>query len=356
MQNPYEKYSDFLISEKTTIIDALKHLNTLHDVSRMIQFVYDESHKIIGTLTDGDVRRSLIKDKDVNKAISLLCNRNFIFHFCTDKYINLEQYRKKDIKIIPLLDENYHLVEILDLEKIKSKLPLEAVIMAGGRGQRLRPLTDSIPKPMLPLGDKPIIEHNIDRLIQFGIKKIYISVKYLGEQIVDYFGDGSSKGIHIEYIWEDKPLGTAGALSLVDKFASNYILLMNSDLFTDINFEDLYLNILQEKTIMTIATVPYVTKIPLGIFEVDGPNIIGIQEKPTYTKFANAGIYLIDSSIIKDIPYNQFYNITDLVQKMIDRKEIIKNIPIIGNWIDIGQPQDYERAKEIVKHLQYSKD
>ena len=126
--------------------------------------------------------------------------------------------------------------EIIDLEKTKSVLPLECMIMAGGRGKRLSPLTDTIPKPMLPLGDKPIIEHNIDRLIAYGIKKIYISVKYLGEQIQEYFGDGSSKGIEIEYIWEDKPLGTAGALSLVEQFETNHILLMNSDLIYQCRF------------------------------------------------------------------------------------------------------------------------
>jgi len=131
---------------------------------------------------------------------------------------------------------------------------------------------------------------------------------------------------------------------------------MNSDLFTDINFEDLYLNILQGKTLMTVATVPYTTKIPLGLFKLDGDNIVGIQEKPTFINYANAGIYLLDASIVKYIPRNKFYDITDLIQKLIDNKESIKNVPIIGNWIDIGQYQDYERAREIVKHLQHSKD
>ena len=349
-----QKYRNLLISEDATVIDALKHLNSVHGMSRMIQFVYNKEGRIIGSLTDGDVRRSLINDRDVEKRIDLLCNRNFIYRYADESYINLEQYREKDIKIIPLLDKNHYLVEILDLDKVKSILPLEVVIMAGGRGERLRPLTDSVPKPMLPLGGKPIIEHNIDRLIQFGIKKIYISVKYLGQQIVDYFGDGSSKGIKIEYIWEDKPLGTSGALSLVEKFNTKYILLMNSDLFTDINFEDLYLNILQGKTLMTVATVPYTTKIPLGLFKLDGDNIVGIQEKPTFINYANAGIYLLDASIVKYIPRNKSYDITDLIQKLIDNKESIKNVPIIGNWIDIGQHQDYERAKEIVRHMQHS--
>lgn len=345
------KYANLLISENATIIDALKHLNQVAGLSRMIQFVYDKNKRIIGSLTDGDVRRSLIKDKDVNKSISLLCNRNFLFRYADEGYIDFERYREKDIKILPLLDRNQGLVDILDLDKIQSKLPLEAVLMAGGRGQRLRPLTDTMPKPMLPLGDKPIIEHNIDRLIKFGVKKFYISVKYLGQQIVDYFGDGNEKGVQIEYIWEDKPLGTAGALSLIKGFSTKYIVLMNSDLFTDVNFENLYLNILREKALMTIATVPYTTKVPYGIFDLEGDHIVGITEKPTYVNYANAGVYLLDTSIINQIPYKEFFNITDLIQVLLDKKEPINQVPIIGNWIDIGQHQDYLRAQEIMNHL-----
>jgi NDP-sugar pyrophosphorylase family protein len=201
------------------------------------------------------------------------------------------------------------------------------------------------------LGGKPIIEHNIDRLISYGIEKIYISVKYLGQQIVDYFGDGSSKGISIEYIWEDQPLGTAGALSMVRKFNTDYVLLMNSDLFTDVDFEDLYLNLVEKQAQMGVATIPYTTKIPFGIFAIDQDQITGIEEKPTYTNYANAGIYILNCKLIDKIPINQFYNITDLIDLMILEKQRIIHNPIIGYWIDIGQLQDYINAQEIVKHL-----
>ena len=179
--------------------------------------------------------------------------------------------------------------------------------MAGG--ERLRPLTDLTPKPMLLLGGKPIIEYNIDRLISFGIEKIYISVKYLGQQIVDYFGDGSSKGITIEYIWEDQSLGTAGALSLVNKFNTDYILLMNSDLFTNADFEDLYLNVLENNALMGVATIPYTTKVPYGIFTVDQNQITALKEKPIFTNYANAGIYILNRRILDKIPLNTYFNI-----------------------------------------------
>jgi len=251
------------------------------------------------------------------------------------------------------LDDDCRITKVYDLKRRKSILPLECMIMAGGRGERLRPLTDSKPKPMLPLGGKPIIEHNIDRLICFGIEKIYISVNYLGNQIAEYFGDGSSKGISIEYIWEDQYLGTAGALSLIEKINTDHILLMNSDLFTDANFEDLYLNVLENDAQMGVATIPYTTKIPYGIFAINGNQIVGIKEKPTYTNYANAGIYIINRNIIDKIPKNKFYNITDLMDQLIFEKLSIIHNSIIGYWIDIGQHQDYINAQEIIRHKIY---
>jgi NDP-sugar pyrophosphorylase family protein len=250
------------------------------------------------------------------------------------------------------LDEKGRIEKVYDLKKQKSILPVECVIMAGGRGERLRPLTDKIPKPMHKLGDKPIIEHNIDRLIRFGIEKIYISVKYLGQQIVDYFGDGSDKGISIEYVWEDKPLGTAGALSLIDKFKSDYILLMNSDLFTDADFEELYISTVEQHAVMGVATVPYTTKIPYGIVTTCENQITGLKEKPVYTNYANAGIYILDTCVLNKIPKNTFFNITDLMEQLIADGLTVVHTPIVGYWIDIGQHQDYLNAQEIVKHVQ----
>ena len=347
-----QDFSNLLISEDETIIDALGFLNKVHGLSRMILFVHNQSNEIVGSLTDGDIRRSLLVDKDVNKKVGLLCNRNFAHCYSDEEYLNLKRYRKIDIRILPILDRNQQLVGLIDLAFAKAKLPLECFIMAGGRGQRLRPLTDSTPKPMLPLGNKPIIEHIVDRLVRFGIKKIYISIKYLGEQIVDYLGNGSEKGISIEYIKEDQPLGTAGALSLVNKFNTEYILLMNSDLFTDADFEDLYMMTIRNNAFLGVATIPYTTKVPYGVFTTNEHTVIGLKEKPIYTNYANAGIYIINTNVLDRIPQNIFYNITDLIEQLIsENKKIIHN-PIINYWIDIGQHQDYLNAQEIVKHLQ----
>jgi dTDP-glucose pyrophosphorylase len=346
---------NLLIHRNKTILDALKKLNDIlykgEQISRLILFVTDENQSIIGSITDGDIRRSLIKNGDFSLLSGDICNRDFIFEMEPKGFLNLNSYRKKDIKILPILSESRNLIRIIDLERTKSLLPLECMIMAGGRGKRLSPLTDTIPKPMLLLNGKPIIEHNIDRLISFGIKKFYISVKYLGEQIEEYFGDGSKKGVSIEYIWEDEPLGTAGALSLVDNFKTDHVLLMNSDLFTNIDFEGLYLDLINQNADMAVASTEYKVDIPYAVFETDNHMVKNFKEKPSYVYHSNAGIYILKRDLIKKIPRNRFYNITDLMENLVREGGSLIHNPIVGFWIDIGSPGDYKQAQEFVKHL-----
>lgn len=341
-----------LIDKDVSILDALKKLNSIRDVSRLILFVKDgNDDSVVGSLTDGDIRRSLAKKADLNESVFEICNKNFSFEFETRGFLNLKKYRKKDIKILPILDKNRKLVRIIDLERQKAEIPLECVIMAGGRGKRLSPLTDSKPKPMLPLGEKPIIEHNIDRLISFGIKKIYISVRYLGHQIEEYFGDGSSKGIKIEYIWEEDPLGTAGALSLVKKFDTDYVLVMNSDLFTSVDFEDLYLDMIDQKADMAVASTEYKVDVPYAVFETSERKVIDFKEKPSYIYHSNAGIYILNKALIDLIPKDKFYDITELMENVVNSGKKLVHNPIIGFWIDIGSPNDYKQAQEFIKHF-----
>jgi len=345
-------FDKLLIDENKTILDALNHLNTIRGISRLILFVLSEKDEtVIGSLTDGDIRRSLIKDNDLNKKVGEICFKNFIYINESDGFIELNTLKKENIKIVPLLKKDKTLSRIIDLEKTKSQLPLECMIMAGGRGKRLSPLTDTIPKPMLLLGNKPIIEHNIDRLIAFGIKKIYISVKYLGEQIETYFGDGTSKGIQIEYIWEDKPLGTAGALSLVKEFKTDQILLMNSDLLTNVDFEEMYLKLINEKADMVVASTEYKIDVPFAVFESENHKVIAFKEKPSYIYHSNAGIYMFKKELVDMIPKNSYVDITDLMDKLISNGNKLLHDPIRGYWIDIGKPSDYKNAQEFVKHI-----
>lgn len=347
---------NILIQKDKTILDALRKLNRIlyvSDISRLILFVKNGDDSILGSVTDGDIRRSLADEADLTKPIGEICNKNFTFEFDQEGFIDLKPYRKKDIAILPLLDKDKKLVRIIDLERTKSLLPMECMIMAGGRGKRLSPLTDSTPKPMLPLGDKPIIEHNIDRLISFGINKIYISVKYLGEQIEEYFGDGSSKGISIEYVWENEPLGTAGALSLVNNFKSDNVLLMNSDLFTNADFEDLYLDLIQNEADMAVASTEYKIDVPYAVFETRESEVLEFREKPSYVYHSNAGIYILKKELIGRIPKDQFYDITELMEDVLKNGGKLVHNPILGFWIDIGKPVDYKQAQEFVKHSKF---
>ena len=347
-------FDKLLIYENKTLLDALNLLNTIRDISRLVLFVLSEKDEtVIGSLTDGDIRRSLIKDNDLNKKVGEICFKDFIYLNESDGFIEFNTLRKENIKIVPLLKKDKTLSRIIDLEKTKSQLPLECMIMAGGRGKRLSPLTDSIPKPMLLLGNKPIIEHNIDRLIAFGIKKIYISVKYLGEQIETYFGDGSSKGIQIEYIWdEDIPLGTAGSLSLVDEFKTEHVLLMNSDLFTNVDLEEMYTKLINSEADMVVASTEYKIDVPFAVFETENQKVSALREKPSYIYHSNAGIYVFKKELIKFIPKKSYFDITDLMEVLLSNGGKLLHDPIRGYWIDIGKPIDYKNAKEFIKHVE----
>ena len=345
--------TDILIHKNKNLVEGLQHLNKLRNLSRLILFVVDDNEKVIGSVTDGDIRRSIIAEQNLQKTLGEIANPDFKRLYQTDSYQSFEMYRKLDIKILPILNREEKMVDLIDLEYTQAQLPLEAVIMAGGRGKRLSPLTDTIPKPMLRLGNKPIIEHNIDRLISFGIKKIFISVKYLGQQIVDYLGDGSQKGITIEYIWEDEPLGTAGALALIDNLSTEHILLMNSDLFTNVNFESLYLKLINERADMAVASTEYKVDIPYAVFETKGGTITNFKEKPSFIYHSNAGIYILKRSLIAKIEKGKYCDITDVMEQLVTEGGKLVYDPIIGYWIDIGKAVDYEHAQEFIKHLEH---
>jgi dTDP-glucose pyrophosphorylase len=349
----FKNYELTLINQNATILEALNQINSFPDnfLSRFMLFVKSDNESIIGSLTDGDIRRALTKNKDLHIKVSKICNKNFTYEFYTDNYLNLSVFKNKGINILPILDKKKRFKNLIDLDKINAMLPLECVIMAGGFGKRLASLTEKIPKPMLMLGNKPIIEHNIDNLISYGIKKIIISLGYLGHQIEDYFGDGSSKGIEINYIYETKPLGTAGSLTLIEKFDNDNILLINSDIFTNINFEEMFLSLISSKADMIIASSDYKIDVPLAIFEEKDNIITDFKEKPSYTYYSNAGIYMFNKKIIKKIPKNQFFDITDLMNIILVEKGKLIHSPIRGYWIDIGTPTDYLRAQEIVNYI-----
>lgn len=335
----------------SSLREAMKRIEELVG---MTLFVTDENKKVLGTVTDGDIRRYLIKGGELSDTVNEIMSTNFYYIEQSRISISeLNELRSKSIRYVPLIDDDGCLIRTIDLYKQKSVLPIEAVLMAGGKGSRLRPLTLETPKPLLKVGGKPIIEYNIDRLIEFGVEKIYISVNYLKDQIKSYFGDGSSKGIKIEYIEETEITGTLGSATYVSNYSTNQILVMNSDLLTNIDFEDLFIQHQNSRSEMTVATVPYKVSIPYGIVETKNQIVQSIVEKPTYTYYSNAGIYILNTYCLKEIPQKAFYNATDMIEQLLSEDRIVSNYAILSYWLDIGKPIDFEKAQEDVKHIDF---
>lgn len=340
-----------IINKSLTLIDALQQINNFRE-EPLVLFVVDDDNRMVGTLTDGDSRRALIAGISVNDSIEKVMHRdfNFLRKNVNDDVQHLHEQKEKKMKLVPVLDVDDHIVEIINLEKYITRLPIDAVLMAGGKGERLRPLTEKTPKPLLKIGDKCIIDHNIDRLISYGVQHINVTVNYLGEQIEEHFATPHN-GVQIRTFREPKFLGTIGSIKFVDTFYNDNILVMNSDLFTNINYEDFFLHFQMNEAEMSVAAIPYNISIELGILELDGRNIKGLVEKPKYNYYANAGIYLIKKRALEEIPEDTFFHATDLVEKLISQRKKVIRYPLNGTWIDIGTPQEFEKAKDLIKHL-----
>ena len=287
----------YCIPQTATIREALSRINDISGSAQML-FVLNELQQVVGALSDGDIRRGLIAGHELAESVDYIMFRNF--RFLRDDNMNIEQlreFRELKLPVVPVLDKEGRLTDIINLLKQKSMLPMDAVIMAGGKGERLRPLTLKTPKPLLLVGSKAIIDHNVDRLIAYGVKNISVTVNYLAEQLEEHYRE-PRQDVHIQCVREPKFLGTMGAVRLVKGFHNDIVLVMNSDLFTDIDFEDMYLHFIENKADMSIAAVPYTVSIPFGICDLDGRDVKGIVEKPTYNYYANAGIYLIKKSAL----------------------------------------------------------
>lgn len=339
------------ISKEKTLIEALTTINSLVP-DPLVLFVVDENNRMVGTLTDGDSRRALIAGASVNDKIEKVMHRNFNYMHVEEigDVKEIKHQKEMKMKLVPVLDADMHIVDIINLEKYSTRLPIDAVLMAGGKGERLRPLTEKTPKPLLPVGGKAIIDHNIDRLIANGVKNINVTVNYLGEQLEEHFSEPRGE-VKVHTVREPKFLGTIGSIKFVKEFHNDTVLVMNSDLFTNINYEDFFLHFKEHDAEMSVAAVPYTVSVPYGIFDLEGREIQGLIEKPTYNYYANAGIYLIKRRALDEIPDDTFFNATDLIEKLIAEGKKVIRFPLNGTWIDIGNPQEYQKANELVKHL-----
>ncbi|MDC0300081.1 nucleotidyltransferase family protein [Verrucomicrobia bacterium] len=343
-------FTEHLIPQGTRLKVALVSLNKLGEDA--IVFIVGEQRQLIGSLTDGDVRRGLLKNFTTDDRVEAFLKPN-------PKFIRKDRFSIKDIielrknkfLIIPVINCHHEVVNVLNFRFLRSYLPFDAVIMAGGKGSRLKPLTNNIPKPLLKVGNKTIIDHGLDRLRQFGVDDFWISLNHLGEQIEAHFGDGKARGVNINYIREEKPLGTIGAVGHVKEFQHDYVLVTNSDILTNINYEDFFLEFLKTEADMAVVSIPYEVNVPYAVLETSGNQILSFTEKPTFTYHSNGGIYLIKRKMLEHIPVGKVYNSTDLMQKLILEGHQVISYPMVQYWLDIGKPCDYEKAQEDINHI-----
>ncbi|MES2616815.1 MAG: nucleotidyltransferase family protein [Bacteroidota bacterium] len=329
--------------------EAMKQLEILSPV--LILFAVDEKNELKGVITDGDIRRFLTKGGSMQSAISNALNSNFI-SLEEDNYssADLIKIKEKQIDFIPVVNAHNQLVDILNLKTHRSRLPLQAVIMAGGKGERLMPLTEQTPKPLLKVGNKAIIQYNIDLLQLYGVKNIFITVNYLADKINDYINEtAQSNTVHL--VKETSPLGTIGSLSLAKKHLTKDILLMNSDLLTNIDLEDFYFHFVDHKADIAVACIPYNVEIPYGVMETDQHHIKSVKEKPTYTYYSNAGIYLIKKDLLSIIPDNEKLDATTFIENAIASGKKVVSFPLLSYWLDIGKHEDYQKAQVDVIQL-----
>lgn len=323
-----------------------KALEVISETGLKIAIVVDENNKLIGTLTDGDIRRGFLKGLDINNSIKTIYSKKPVTAKISDSKENLLKIAlKKKIYQIPVVDNNRNIIDIHildDLVKIKKKNN-KIIIMAGGRGMRLRPLTNDIPKPMLKVGGKPILQNIIEKFKNLGYQNMILCVNYKSQIIKEYFGDGKRYGVNIDYVHEKERMGTAGALSLLKKKPTEPFFVVNGDLLTNLDFEKMldFHNLNKSKATMCVSE--YNIESPYGEVRLNNENILSIEEKPTHKMFINAGIYILDPICIKLIP-KKFFDMPSLFNSLIKKNFKTVSFPLGEYWLDIGRFSDYKKA------------
>lgn len=341
-----DNWKNVLLAPSNTIKCAIGVLNK--EKPRIV-LVVNEFNYLIGTVTDGDIRRALIRNCAMDTLIAEVMNKNPRTGLIgEDNLVVIERMVKYSLLQMPIVDEEGVVqgLEMLRHHTEKKKYDNPVFIMAGGFGKRLRPLTENTPKPMLKVGTKPILETIFEKFIKCGFHKFYISTHYKAEMVHDYFGDGGKWGVSINYLNEDKPLGTAGSLGLLPSDLPNLpLLVMNGDLLTNIDFEELLQFHSEQGGIATVCVREYDFQVPYGVVNRDGYKVKSIVEKPVHNFFVNAGIYILDHTIINNINGGEYLDMPNLLEQCISEGEQVSMFPIHEYWLDIGRIEEYEKAQ-----------
>jgi dTDP-glucose pyrophosphorylase/CBS domain-containing protein len=340
----------------TSIRDTMAQI----DANRQgIALIVDGQQRLLNTITDGDIRRAILGGVGLDERVETVVRDKK--HPLYEKPVSamlgtkndelLRRMRAHNIRQLPLLNEEGVVGDLVTLSDLVSEvdLPLRAVVMAGGFGTRLRPLTEDLPKPMLPVGDKPLMEHIIGGLRDAGIGHVNVTTHFKADKIREHFGDGSQFGVNIEYTAEDEPLGTAGALGLLDE-SSEQMLVINGDILTAVDFRSLLSFHREHKASLTVGVRKYDLEVPYGVVRTNNGLVEKVDEKPVYTFFVNAGIYLLEPLARRLIPRGKPMDMTDLIDRLLDEGHTVASYPIVEYWLDIGRQADYEKAQEDLRN------
>lgn len=343
-------HTQHIIGSSATVRDALGKLNELSG-RVMTLFVVSPEGRMEGTLTDGDIRRGLLGGASLDDSALSVANRRFRALDAEYPDLNaLRSWRASGIRLIPLLRPDGTIADVIDTSVTTTRLPVSAILMAGGKGERLRPLTLTTPKPLLTIDGKAIIDYNIEAAERAGIGRIRVAVNYMADRIESHFA-ARDNAARIECVGEPAPLGTIGAASLMEHEPGGDTLVMNADILTTVSLEDLYLHHRREDNAITIAAIPYNVAVPYAILTTDpadGSRVTALEEKPTYSYFANAGIYMIANDLLSSLPKGERTDATDLIDTAIALGRRVGYFPITGVWIDIGSPADFAHARQLM--------
>ncbi|WP_103601778.1 nucleotidyltransferase family protein [Campylobacter concisus] len=339
------------LKQNATIKEAL---GIIDSGAMQIALVVDDNDKLLGTLTDGDIRRGILRGLDLDSSIeTIVFKEPAIAKISSTKEEILKIALSKKLHQIPIVDDNGIVLDLKEIEElVEPKIKTNRVIlMVGGLGTRLRPLTQDTPKPMLKVGNKPILQTIVEKFAEYGFVNITMCVNFNASIIRDYFGDGKEFGVNIYYVLEEKRMGTAGALSLLKERPSEPFFVMNGDLLTNVNFEHISNYHMLNKATATMCVREYDYEVPYGVVKMNDNKIIEIAEKPVQKFFVSAGIYMLSPEILDLIPKNEFYDMPTLFEKLIKLSKNVISFPIREYWLDIGRMEEYQRANEEYKEV-----
>lgn len=339
-----KNFKKILIQPTTTIKDAIR---VIDNGAMQIAFVVDKEQRMLGTVTDGDIRRGLLSGVTLENLVEQVAQRSFrsLPEDCPESRA-LRFMRDKNIHRIPGLDSEGHIVKLFLLEELLKQRIFHnwVVLMAGGAGKRLHPRTDSCPKPMLLVGNKPMLEIILEQCVEAGFRKFFISVNYLKQQILEYFGDGSRWGIEIHYLEEQQPLGTAGSLGLLPQSQNQPILVMNGDILSRVDHAKVLLFHEEQQASATICVRVHEAQIPFGVVQTEGPCVLSLEEKPVLRQYVSAGIYVLNPGLLDLLPSNQSCDMPTLLENALAQNRSVAAFPIYEYWLDVGRPETFEQA------------